>query len=154
MAPTTCAQNLEELETEVNNLSENMNSLNLSLKSLSKNLNSLTQQVHELVSHIKDNHQEYHYEDTHFFHYDNTHLFHSPRGSPNTWNKVPKVETHKLDGSELARWVSQMEHYLSLYHIQDDETKIHVGVLYMDQELWKWWQWHKKFYPREPNGPC
>jgi hypothetical protein len=35
---------------------------------------------------------------------------------------------HKFDGSDLTGWVSQMEHYFSLHDIQDDETKIHVGV--------------------------
>jgi regulator of replication initiation timing len=84
MAPTTHAQNLEELDTKVNNMSENMNSLNQNLNSLSQNLNSLTQQVHKLVLHIKGKHKEYHSEATHSSHYENTHLSHSPWGSPNS----------------------------------------------------------------------
>jgi hypothetical protein len=58
---------------------------------------------------------------------------------------------HKFDGSDPVGWVSQMEHYFSLHDIRDDETKIHVGVLYLDQEIWKWWKWHKKFYPGLPT---
>jgi hypothetical protein len=111
-----------------------MNSLDQNLNTLTKNLNLLTQQVHELVSHIKGKHQEYHYEAPHSSHYEHTHPSHSPWGSPNSWNKVPKVEMHKFDGSDLVGWVSQMEHYFSLHDIWDDETKIHVGVLYLDQE--------------------
>ena len=44
-----------------------------------------------------------------------------------------------------------MEQYFSLHDIRDDETKIHVGVVYLDQERWKWWKWNKKCYPRLPN---
>jgi hypothetical protein len=58
---------------------------------------------------------------------------------------------HKFDGSNLTGWVSQMEQYFSLHGIRDDETKLHVGVLYLDQERWQWWQWHKKCYPGLPN---
>jgi hypothetical protein len=31
-----------------------------------------------------------------------------------------------------------MEHYFSLHNIWEDETKLHVGVLYLDQERWQW----------------
>jgi hypothetical protein len=72
-------------------------------------------------------------------------------GSPNSWTKLPKVEIHKFDGSNLVGWVSHMEHYFSLHDFRDDETKLHVGVMYLDQEHWQWWQWHKKCYPRHPN---
>jgi hypothetical protein len=34
-----------------------------------------------------------------------------------------------------------MEHYFSLHGITDEFTKIHYNVLYLDLELWKWWQW-------------
>jgi hypothetical protein len=53
---------------------------------------------------------------------------------------------NKFDGSNPAGWVSQMEQNFSLHDIQYDETKIHVGVLYLDKERWQWWKWHKKFY--------
>jgi hypothetical protein len=41
---------------------------------------------------------------------------------------------HKFDGSNPTKLVSQMEKYFSLHDIGDDETKLHVGVLYLDQE--------------------
>jgi hypothetical protein len=67
-------------------------------------------------------------------HYENTCSSHSPWGYPHSWNKLPKVEMHKFDGYNPARSVSQMEQYLSLHNIWDDETKIHVWVLYLNQE--------------------
>jgi hypothetical protein len=85
-------------------------------------------------------------EDPQHSHHEHNHLSHSPWDSPHSWNKVPKVDMHKFDGSTLVGWVSQMEQYFSLHNIWDDEIKIHVGVLYLDQERWKWWQWHTKCY--------
>jgi hypothetical protein len=84
-------------------------------------------------------------------HYDPNNSSYSPWGFPHSCNKVPKFEMHKFDGSNLAGWVSQMEQYFSLHDIRDDETKLHVGVLYLDQERWLWWQWHKKCYPGLPT---
>ena len=43
---------------------------------------------------------------------------------------------HKFDGSDPAGWVSQMEHYFSLHDIRYDESKLHVGFMYLDQERW------------------
>ena len=54
---------------------------------------------------------------------------------------------YKFDGSNLAIWVAQMEQYFILNDIQDDQTKLCVGALYLDQERWQWWQWHQKCYP-------
>jgi hypothetical protein len=64
---------------------------------------------------------------------------------------VPKIDLHKFDGSNPARWVSQMEQYFILHDIRDDETKLHVGILYLEQERWQWWQWHKKCYSGFPT---
>jgi hypothetical protein len=36
-----------------------------------------------------------------------------------------------------------MEHYFSLHGITDDLTKLHISVLYLDLERWKWWKWRK-----------
>jgi hypothetical protein len=126
-----------------------MNSLNTNLETLTKNPNALTYEVHELVLHIKGKNQEHHYEAPHFSHYEHTHNSHSPWGSLNSWNKVPKVEMHKFDGLDSVGWISQMD--FSLHNIQDDETKIHVWVLYLNQERWKLWKWHNKCYPRKPT---
>jgi len=114
-------------------------------------MNSLSNQFQEFLTHNQDPQPESHPHTSHSSHYENPHLSHSPWGSPNSWNRVPKVEMHKFDGSNSVGWVSQMEQYFSLHEIQVDETKRHVGVLYLDQEIWKWWKWNKKCYPRQPN---
>jgi hypothetical protein len=36
-----------------------------------------------------------------------------------------------------------MEHYFYLYGITDELAKLWYGVLHLDQERWKWWQWRK-----------
>jgi hypothetical protein len=50
----------------------------------------------------------------------------------------------KFDGSDPTSWVTQMEQYFSLYGITDDLAKLRYGVLHLDLEQWKWWQWIKK----------
>jgi hypothetical protein len=67
-------------------------------------------------------------EDPQYSHYEHTHSSHSPWGYPHSWNKVPKVDMHKFDGSNPIGRVSQMEQYFSLHNIWDDDTKLHVGV--------------------------
>ena len=62
------------------------------------------------------------------------------------WNRFPKIEVNKFNGSDPAGWVSQMEHYFSLHNITDDMAKLRVAVLYLDFERWQWWQWYKKAY--------
>jgi hypothetical protein len=51
---------------------------------------------------------------------------------------------NKFDGSDPTGWVTQMEHYFSLHGITDDLSKLRYGVLHLDPERWKWWQWRKK----------
>jgi hypothetical protein len=51
---------------------------------------------------------------------------------------------NKFDGSDPTGWVTQMEHYFSLHGITDDLSKLRYGVLHLDPEQWKWWQWQKK----------
>jgi len=41
-----------------------------------------------------------------------------------------------------------MEHYFYLHGITDDLAKLHYGVLHLDLECWKWWQWQKKAHQR------
>jgi hypothetical protein len=112
---------------------------------------TLDQQVNKLVQLFRGKNVEPNPEELQSSHYEHTQSSRSPWGSPPSWNKVPKVDMHKFDGSNPAGWVSQMEQYFSLHDIRDDETKLHVGVLYLDQECWQWWQWHKKCYPGPPN---
>jgi hypothetical protein len=54
-----------------------------------------------------------------------------------------RVDVTKFDGSDRTSWVTQMEHYFSLYNIKDDLAKLWYGVLHLDQERWQWWQWIK-----------
>ena len=49
----------------------------------------------------------------------------------------------KFDSSDPTGWVTQMEHYFSLYGITGDLAKLWYGVLHLDQECWQWWQWRK-----------
>ena len=49
----------------------------------------------------------------------------------------PKLEMYKFDGSNMEIWVAQMDQYFTLNNIIDDETKICVGGLYLDQEIWQ-----------------
>ena len=57
--------------------------------------------------------------------------------------RLPRVDVTKFDGSDPTGWVTQMEHYLSLYNITNDLSKLQYGVLHLDQERWQWWQWRK-----------
>jgi hypothetical protein len=47
---------------------------------------------------------------------------------------LPRVDVTKFDGSDPTGWVTQMEHYFSLYKITDDLAKLRYGVLHLDQE--------------------
>jgi hypothetical protein len=57
--------------------------------------------------------------------------------------RPPRVEVNKFDGSDPTGWVTQMEHYFSLYDITDELAKLRYGVLHLDPECWQWWQWRK-----------
>jgi hypothetical protein len=56
---------------------------------------------------------------------------------------LPRVDVTKFDGSDPTGWVTQMEHFFSLYGITNDLAKIWFGVLHVDQECWQWWHWRK-----------
>jgi hypothetical protein len=62
--------------------------------------------------------------------------------------RLPRVDMTKFDGSDPTGWVTQIEHYFSLYSITDDLAKLRYGVLHIDQECWQWWQWRKNFVSR------
>jgi hypothetical protein len=57
--------------------------------------------------------------------------------------RLPRVDVTKFDGLDPTGWVTQMEHYFSLYNIIDDLAKLQYGFLHLDQECWQWWQWRK-----------
>jgi hypothetical protein len=70
-----------------------------------------------------------------------SHSFQPPRFQRDI--RLPRVDVTKFDGSDSTGWVTQMEHYFSLYNITDDLAKLRYGVLHLDQEHWQWWQWRK-----------
>jgi hypothetical protein len=45
------------------------------------------------------------------------------------------VDVTKFDGSDPTGWVTQMEHYFSLYGITDDLSKLWYGVPHLDQDV-------------------
>jgi hypothetical protein len=47
---------------------------------------------------------------------------------------LPWVDVTKFDGLDPTSWVTQMEHYFSLYGITDDLDKLRYGVLHLDKE--------------------
>jgi hypothetical protein len=53
------------------------------------------------------------------------------------------VDVTKFDGLDPTGWITQMEHYFSLYDITDDLAKLRYGVLHLDQECWQCLQWRK-----------
>jgi hypothetical protein len=57
--------------------------------------------------------------------------------------RLPRVDVNKFYGSDPTGWVTQMEHYFSLYDITNDLAKLRYGVLHLDQEHWQWWKWRK-----------
>jgi len=74
------------------------------------------------------------------------HSSHSHTFQPHHFQRdlcLPRVDVTTFDGSDPTSWVTQMEHYLCLYDITDDLAKVQYGVLHLDQEHWKWWQWRK-----------
>jgi hypothetical protein len=74
------------------------------------------------------------------------HSSHSNTFQPHHFQRdlhLPWVDVTKFDGSDPTGWVTQMEHYFSLYDIIDDLAKLRYGVLHLDQERWQWWQWRK-----------
>jgi hypothetical protein len=57
--------------------------------------------------------------------------------------RPPRVDVTKFDGLDPTGWVTQMEHYFSLYNITYDLAKLRYGVLHLYQECWQWWQRRK-----------
>jgi hypothetical protein len=44
------------------------------------------------------------------------------------------VDVNKIDGSNLTRWATQMEHCFLLHGITNDLMKLCISVLYLDIE--------------------
>jgi hypothetical protein len=56
----------------------------------------------------------------------------------------PKLDMNKFYGNDLEAWVSQMEQFFILKNIQDGLEQLHIGILYLYLERWRWWEWHKQ----------
>ena len=60
--------------------------------------------------------------------------------------RLLRVDVTKFDGSDPNGWVTQMEHYFSLYGITDELAKLRYGVLHLDQEHWQWQKQRKNYF--------
>ena len=62
--------------------------------------------------------------------------------------RPPKLDMYKFDGSHSVAWIAQMDQYFTLNYLLDDATQLSVGIMYLDNERWQWWQWHQHCYGR------
>jgi hypothetical protein len=145
----TLQYNLIETQQEVKQLSANVSAINTTMQSsISEIKQDLTTQLESFISslctklHIPiDNPSSSsppHTEGDHSSHshtLQNHHFQHDLR--------LPQVDVTKFDGSDPIGWVTQMDHYFSLYSITNDLAKLQYGVLHLGQECWQWWQWRK-----------
>jgi hypothetical protein len=53
------------------------------------------------------------------------------------------MEVNKFDGSDPTGWVTQMEHYFSLYDITNELAKLMVWCSPSRSKHWQWWKWRK-----------
>lgn len=62
---------------------------------------------------------------------------------------IPTLDHPRWTCTNLIAQIGQyQQHNFSLNDIYEDQTKLHVGALYLDPERWKWWQRHQKRYPK------
>eukprot|EP00253_Pinus_taeda_P026095 PITA_26095 len=123
---------------------EKMDALEKKLEELTRQIQNLNDTVTKGKSVLQSEayafNEDHEGESSHSLHFHGNHQHSHPR--------PPKLDMYKFDGSHLAIWLSQMDQYFTLNHIKDDETKLSVGSLYLDQEIWQWWEWHQKCYAR------
>jgi hypothetical protein len=145
----TLQSSLTETQQEVKQLSANVVAINTTMQSSMEEIKQdLTTQLESVFStlctklHIPTDNPSSdsppHTEAEHSSHSHNFQHHHFQRDL-----RLPRVDVTKFDGSDPTGWVTQMEHYFSLYDITDDLAKLRYGVLHLDQERWQWWQWRK-----------
>jgi hypothetical protein len=149
----TLQSNFTETQQEVKQLSANVATINTNMQSsivtsIEELKQDMTTQLESVVSMIytklhipADNplsNPPLHTKVETSSHSQNFHPHHFQRDL-----RLPRVDVTKFDGSDPTSWVTQMEHYFSLYGITDDLAKLRYGVLHLDQERWQWWQWRK-----------
>jgi hypothetical protein len=156
----TCSQDLEahfntlqynfiETQQEVKQISANVSAINTTMQSsLEEIKQDMTTQLESIISmiytklHIRADSplsdRPPHTEAENSPHSHNVQHHHFPCDLRLLW-----VDVTKFDGSNPTGWVTQIEHYFSLYDITNDLSKLWYGVLHLDQERWQWWQWRK-----------
>jgi hypothetical protein len=145
----TLQSSLTETQQEVKQLNANVATINTTMQSLMEEIKQdLTTQLEFVFSavctklHIPTDNPSSdsppHTEAEHSSHSHNFQHHHFQRDL-----RLPRVDVTKFYGSDPTGWVTQMEHYFSLYDITDDLEKLRYGVLHLDQEHWQWWQWRK-----------
>jgi hypothetical protein len=145
----TLQSSLIETQQEVKQLSANVVAINTTMKSSMEEIKQdLTTQLESVFSslctklHIPTDNPSSdsppHTEGEHSSHSHNFQHHHFQHDL-----RLSRVDVTKFDGSDPTGWVTQMEHYFSLYDIRDDLAKLRYGVLHLDQEHWQWWQWRK-----------
>jgi hypothetical protein len=145
----TLQSSLIETQQEVKQLSANVFAINTTMKSsmekIKQDLNtqlefvffSLCNKLHILTNNPSSDSPP-HTEGEHNSHSHNFQHHHFQRDL-----RIPRVDVTKFDGSDPTGWVTQMEHYFSLYVITNYLAKLLYSVLHLDQECWQWWQWRK-----------
>jgi len=148
----TLQSGLIETQQEVKQLSANVSTINTTMQSSMEEIKQdLTTQLESIFSalctklHIPTDNPSSdsppHTEGDHSSHSHNFQNHHFQRDL-----RLPRVDVTKFDGSDPTWWVTQMEHYFSLYGITDDLAKLWYVVLHLDQEHWQWWQWRKTYH--------
>jgi hypothetical protein len=141
--------NLTETQQEVKQLSANVATINTTMQSSMEEIKQdLTIQLESIFSmlytklHIPTNNPSSNSPPhTEAENSSRSHNFHHHHFQCDL--RLSQVDVTKFDGSDPTSWVTQMEHYFSLYDIAYDLAKLWYGVLHLDQECWQWWQWRK-----------
>jgi hypothetical protein len=140
----TLQSGLIETQQEVKQLNANVSSINTTMQSsMGEIKQDLTTQLESVFSalctklHIPTDNPSSssppHYEGDHSSHSHTLQNHHFQRNL-----RLPRVDVTKFDGSDPTGWVTEMEHYFSLYGIMDDLAKLWYGALHLDQEHWQW----------------
>lgn len=101
-------------------------------------MEQITSQLSLLTNMMQRPHWEEHSVDEHL-EGESSHHIHFHGNDQHSHPQPPKLDMYKFDGSNPALWVAQMEQYFSLNDICEDQTKLRVGSLYLNQERWQWW---------------
>jgi hypothetical protein len=141
----TLQSSLTETQQEVKQLSASVDAINTTMQSSMEEIKQdLSTQLESVFStlctklHIHTDNPSFdsppHTKGEHSSHSHNFQHHHFQRDL-----RLPRVDVTQFDGWDPTGWVTQMEHYFSLYGITDDLAKLRYGVLHLDQQRWQWW---------------